>query len=152
MTDTYNNTLTEWAKANIDWETDTLRVALLSTSTAYTPDIDNESFVSDVLDGGTTAQEFTGSGYNRQDLANPAVTQDDTDDEAVLDADDTTFPSIDGDEIQGALVYQQIGGDDASPGDDVLIAFYDGGDFPITANGSDIVVQWPSEGLYNLTN
>lgn len=152
MTDTYNSTLTRWATASIDWENDTFGVALLSTSTAYTPDIDNEEFVSDVLDGGTTAQEFTGTGYSRQTLSNATVTQDNTDDEAVLDADNTTFPSIDGDEVQGVLVYKQVGGDDTTPGDDPLIGFYDGGDFPITANGSDIVVEWPAEGIYNITN
>jgi hypothetical protein len=152
MTDTFNATLTKFATGSIDWTTDTIRVALLSDNTAYTPDIDNEEFVSDVLDGGTTATEFTGSGYSRQPLSNPTVTQDNTDDEAVLDADDTTFPGIDGDTVQGVLVYKQVGGDDTTPGDDPLLGYYDGGDYPKPANGSDFKVTWPAEGVYNLTN
>lgn len=152
MTDTYNNTLTLFATAGIDWSTDVIRVALVSDDTAYTPAIDTEAFVSDVLDAGTTATEFTGSGYTRTSLSNQKVTQDDTDDEAVLDGDDTTFTSIDGDSVQGVLVYKQVGGDDTTPSDDPLIGYYDGGDFPITANGSDLIVEWPTEGIFNLTN
>jgi len=152
MTDLYNAALVALTEANIDWRNDTIRVALLSDSVAYTPSIDSEQYVADVLDGGTTAQEFTGSGYSRQTLTGVSISQDNTDDEAVVDADDVTFPTVDGDTVQGVLVYQQVGADDSTPGDDRLIGYYDGNDYPKAANGSDFVVEWSTEGVYNLTN
>lgn len=109
--------------------------------------MDSETFVSDVLDGGTTAEEFGGPGYNRQILANATITQDNTHDVGIFDADDTLFTGIDGDEIQGVLLYQQVGGDDSTPGDDRLIGLFDGADYPKPANGSDFVVQWPDSGI-----
>lgn len=152
MTDTYNATLTHFAQADIDWTTATLRVALVSDNTAYTPAIDSGEFLADVLDGGTTAEEFAGSGYARQTLANPTVTQDDTNDQAVLDGDDTVFPTIDGDTVQGVLVYVQVGGDDLTPGDDILVGYYDGGDYPKPANGTDFTVVWGAGGIFTIGN
>lgn len=151
MTSIYNSTKVKLINGSIDLDTDTIRVALVSNTTSYTPDVDNETFVSDVLDGGTTATEFSGSGYSRQTLANTSVTQDNTDDEGVFDADDTTFSGIDGDTIQSVLVYKQVGGDDTTPGDDPLIANVTSSDFPLTANGGDVTISWNAEGILNLT-
>jgi len=142
-------TLADYLRGNIDLETDTLRVALFNDSTAYTFDPAAHEFVADVLDGGTTAQEFgggSGTGYSRQDLANATVTANDTDTRADFDADDVTFPSLNNAVIQGAIIYKQVGGDDSTPGDDPIVQVYDGdqadvGDFPITANGSDILIE-----------
>jgi hypothetical protein len=150
MSSIYNSAKVGFLNGGIDFDTDTIRVALVSNSTAYTPDIDNESYVSDVLDGGTTASEFSGSGYARQTLSGKSVTQDNTDDEAVADGSDITFSSIDGDTIQGVLVYQQVGGDDATPADDQLIAYITSADFPLTANGGDVTISWAAEGILNL--
>lgn len=137
--------------------TDTLRVALVSDSTAYTFDPDNHTFVSDVLDGGTTAAEFSGTGYNRQGLANVSVTVDNVDDEGVIDADDTVFTGLNGDTIQAIIVYKQVGGDDTTPGDDPIVAVLDddsGGsvaDLPQTTNGGDITINWDTEGVINFS-
>lgn len=137
--------------------TDTLRVALISDNTAYTFDPDNHTFVNDVLDGETTAEEFAGTGYNRQDLANVSVTVDNTDDEGVIDADDTVFSSLDGDAIQAILVYKQVGGDDTTPGDDPIVAVLDDdsagsvADLPLTTNGGDVTLQWDTEGVVNFS-
>lgn len=146
----YNNFKEQLLNGNIDFANNTLRVALLDNGTSYTPDPDNEVFVDDVLDGGVTAQEFTGSGYSRQTLGGVSVSQDNTDDEGVVDANDTTFSSIDGATIQSALIYKQVGGDDTTPGDDVLIGHYTSSDFPLTANGGDVTLQWNAEGIVNV--
>lgn len=157
MTDTYNATLVKFAQGDIDWVNDTIKVALVSDATPYTPDIDNEEFVDDVLDGGTTAQEFNGTGYtspsDRQTLTGRTVDQNNTDDRAEMDCDDTTvFPNVDGDTAQGALIYKEVGGDGSTAGDDPLIGYYDGGSFPQQAGGGDLTVEWPTPGVYYLTN
>lgn len=152
-----NNFKEQLMEAQFDFLNDTLRVALISDNTAYTFDPDTHTFVNDVLDGGTTAEEFAGSGYSRQTLSNVTVTQDDTDDEGVADADDVTFTSLDGDTIQGILIYKQVGGDDTTPGDDPIIAVYDDNsagslaDLPLTTNGGDVTLSFSSEGIVNIS-
>lgn len=149
MTTIYNSAKRRLLSGDIDVDNDVLRVALVSDNIAYTPNADTEEFVADVLDGATAA-EFDGTGYNRQTVANPAVTQDNTDNEAVFDGDDVTFAGIDGDTIQGALLYKQVGGDDTTPADDPLLAYITSANFPLVANGGDVTIQWNAEGILNL--
>jgi len=149
-----NATKKKLLDGSIDLGNDTLKVALFEDSTAYTFDPDNHEFVNDILDGGTTATEFSGSGYSRQGLTTQATSQDNTDDEGVFDADDVTFSRPDGATIQGAILYKQVGGDDTTPGDDPVIAVLDDGDtadLPLTTNGSDVTIAWDTEGIINNT-
>lgn len=151
-----NHAKQQYLEGEIDWLNDTINVALVADSVAYSMDIDNHEFVGDVLDGGTTAEEFDtagGTGYSRQTVANTTTTQDDTDDEGVADGDDVTFPGLDGATIQGVLVYKQVGGDDTTPGDDPILYYLDDSDIsdlPKQTNGGDITVQWAAEGIVNL--
>jgi len=151
-----NNFKEELMEAGFDLVNDTVRVALVSDNTSYSFSPDSDTFVGDVLDGGTTAQEFQGSGYSRQTLTNVTVTQDDADDEGVADADDVTFSSLDGDTIQAVLVYKQVGGDDATPGDDPIISVFDDdtagslADLPLNTNGGDVTLAFSSEGIVNI--
>jgi len=151
-----NNFKEELMEAQFDFLNDTLKVALVSDNTAYSFSPDTDTFVGDVLDGGTTAEEFQGSGYSRQTLSNVTVTQDDTDDEGVADADDVTFTSLDGDTIQAVLVYKEVGGDETTPGDDPIIAVFDDNsagslaDLPLTTNGGDVTLAFSSEGIVNI--
>jgi hypothetical protein len=147
--------------AMFDLSTDTLKVALGNNNTAYTFDPVNHTFVADVFDGGTTAEEFgtgTGTGYSRQGMTNQSVTQDDTDNEGVFDADDVTFAGLDGADIQFIMVYKQVGGDDTTPGDDLIVNIYDDdsagslADLPLTTNGSDVTISWDTEGITNIGN
>lgn len=161
MTGTPNRTLAEFLEGNIDVLNDTLRVALFDDSTAYTFDPDAHDFVNDILDGGTTAQELSGSsGYtgssDRKTLANVSTSVDDTDDEGVFDAEDVTWTDVSSTEdIQGWIVYKQVGGDDTTPGDDPIILVVDDdmtdapSELPLPTNGSDVQIQWDSEGIIN---
>lgn len=163
MAGTPNQTLAEFFRANIDLESDTLRVALYDNSTAFTFDQDNHDFLNDILDGGTTAQELSvSSGYtgssDRQTLAGVSVTVDDTDDEGVFDANDVTWTGVaSGADIQGWIVYKQVGGDDSTPGDDPVLLVVDDdmgdapGSLPLPTNGSDIVVSWNAEGVFDIS-
>lgn len=155
-----NNFKEQVMEGVIDLTSDTIKVALINDSTAYTFDQANHTFLNDILDGGTTAQEFgngSGTGYGRQALSSITVTQDDTDNEGVFDAADVTFPGLDGATIQGVIIYQQVGGDDTTPGDDRVLAVYDDdsagslADLPLTANGSDVKISFASEGITNIT-
>ena len=148
-----NRTKAQYPQGAIDVTTDTLRIALFDDTTAYTVDIDNHDFVSDVLDGGTTATEMSGTGYSRQTLSTVTVTIDDTDDEAEIDCDDVTFTGLDAGTIQGYIIYQQIGGDDTTPGDDPILQIVDdrnNADLPLTTNGSDVTLTIDAEGFLNL--
>jgi len=163
MAGTPNTTLAELFRGNIDFTTDTLRVALYDDSTAYTFDPDTHNFVSDILDGGTTAQELQGTaGYtgsaDRQTLANVTVTADDTDDEGVFDADDVVWSGVESTEdIQGWIIYQQVGGDDSTPDDDrVLIVVDDNmagapSNLPLPTNGADVQIQFDAEGVADIS-
>lgn len=151
-----NNTKVLYVTGGIDLVNDTIKVALYNNSTAFTFDPDTHAHVADVLDGGTTAQEFGGAGgtgYTRKALASQTVTQDDTDDESVFDAGDLSWSSLNGETIQGILIYKQVGGDDTTPADDPIIGVIDDADeaeLPLPTNGSQIDLNWAAEGIKNL--
>ena len=83
----YNNFLEELLKANIDFENDTFKLALVTSS--YTPDRDTHDNFDDITN------EVSGTGYTAGGaaLANLTVTQDNTNDKAVFDAYDVTWAS-----------------------------------------------------------
>jgi len=152
---TPNNTKAELLRGNIALETDTLRVALINDTTPYTFDPDAHEFVADVLDGGTTASEFGGTGYLRKDLTGSAIASDDAEDDADWTANDVEWSGLDDETIQGAIVYKQVGGDDTTPADDPIIQVYDDeqGDlanFPLPTNSSGIVLQFSTIDILSL--
>ena len=129
---------------------DTLRVMLLDDSSTYTFDPDAHEFVSDITSAGT---EMSGTGYSRKTLAGQSTSEYTTDDEGVFDADNVTWSNIDAGTIQAIVVYQQVGGDDTTPGDDRVILVLDDGDvsdLPLPTNGSDVSIDWNVEGVLNV--
>lgn len=140
-----NDTKVDIIDGTIDLDGDVLRVLLHKTS-GLTLDIDNDHFLSDVA-----FTELTDASYSRQTVSGVAASVDDTDDEAVLDGTDVTFSSLAGGEsIEGAILYRQVGGDDTTPGNDEVIGHIITSEMPLTTNGSDVVLQWNSEGILNL--
>lgn len=145
-----NRTKTLYLTQSIDLATDDLRVALFDDSTAFTFDPDTHEFVADILDGGTTAAEPTDGSYARQSLANQSVTADNTNDQAVFDADDVTFPSLStAGKIQGVIVYLQGTNDSDSP---IVFVIDDTGlsRLPAETNSTDFIIEWSTEGLLRL--
>lgn len=149
-------------RGELSLASDTVRAALVSYTPAYTPDPVHEKFVADVFDG-TTAAEFTGTGYSRQTVTHPGIaylptdgetgpTQDDSDDNGDRDGnaffvgDSVTFANIDGDTIQGVLLYKQVGNDDTTPEDDPLVAYFTSTGFPLHANGSNVTIEFSVAG------
>jgi hypothetical protein len=145
MTSIYNSFKKLLFDGGVDLGNDTIKVALIDDTTAYSPNIDTETYVSDVLDGGTTAQECSGTGYTRKTVS-LTTSQDNTDDEAVADAGDLTYSGADFGTIQGILLFQEVTTDSDSP----LIAHITSADLPLTTNGGDVNLNWDAEGVLNL--
>ncbi len=134
----YNNFKEILMEGSIDLLNDTIKVALLAS---YTPDIDTHENWDDV-----SSTEESGTGYTAggETLANVTVTQDDTDDEGVFDADDVTWNSLDVGTPAYAIIYKDSGSPSTSP----LIAMVELG---VASNGQDYTISWGSEGIINLT-
>lgn len=135
----YNSFKTELGKGSLDLVNDTIKVMLVTST--YTPDPDLHDFVDDVTN------EVSGTGYTAggQALANKSVTQDNTDDEGVFDADDVTWAnsSI---TARGAVIYKDTGTPATSP----LLCYKDFGVDKTSENG-DFTVQFDAEGILNFT-
>lgn len=123
---------------SIDLDTDTIKVALVTSS--YTPDQDSHDFFDDVTN------EVSGTGYTAGGaaLANKSVTADNTDNEGVFDADDVTWSSSTI-TARGAVIYKSTGTASTSP----LIAYIDFGSDKSSSAGN-FTISWNSEGILNL--
>jgi hypothetical protein len=121
----------------IDLDSDTIRLALVTSS--YTPDQDAHEYFDDVTN------EVSGTGYTADGaaLANKAVTQDNTDNEGVFDADDVEWANSTITARAGVL-WKDTGTDATSP----LIRYVDFGQDKSTS-GTTFKVTWPAEGILN---
>lgn len=111
---------------SIDWDTDTIKVALIDTG-AYTVNLSTHDFFDDAVAGliGTA-----------QTLAGKTVTA------GVADANDVTFSAVSGATVEALIIYKDTGGANST---NRLIAYIDTGTgLPVTPNGGDIIVVWDS--------
>jgi len=134
----YNYTKAELLRGHIALDSDTIKVALVTSS--YSPDIDTHENFDDITN------EVSGTGYTAGGaaLANKAVTKDTTDDEGVFDADDLTWSSA-SITARGAILYKDTG----TPATSQLLAYIDFAEDK-SASGGDFVIQWNAEGILNL--
>jgi hypothetical protein len=134
----YNNFKKLIMNGGIDLDTDTIKVALVTSS--YTPDQDAHDFFDDVTN------EVSGTGYTAggASLANKAVTADNTDNEGVFDADDVawTTSTI---TARGAVIYKSTGTASTS----ALICYLDFGSDKTSTAGT-FTIAWNAEGILNL--
>jgi hypothetical protein len=88
---TYNPAKVSFAKGELAWVSNTVNAVLLTD--AYTPNQDTNQYWSDI-----STHEFSGGSYPAGGiaLANKAVTQDNTNDRAILDSDNVQFTGITG--------------------------------------------------------
>ena len=121
----------------INHKTDTIKCALVTSSYTFTKTHD---FFDDITN------EVVGTGYTAGgETLTVTVSQDDTDDEGVLDATDTSWAasSI---TARAAIIYKDTGTAGTSP----LIAFVDfASDF--TSTNGTFLITWAGEGILNLT-
>lgn len=139
----YNDVKEQLGKKVHNFTADTIKVTL---HTGYTPNIDTHQVWADV-----SATEYgSGSGYTPggKTLANVTVTQDNTNNRMVIDADDVTWPSL------GALSpatpsHAIIWNDTPTSPADPLIGYMELG--TTATNGGDYTIQWNATGIATLT-
>ncbi len=139
MADTiYNSFKRDIMNGGIDLDTDTIKVALVTSS--YTVDQDAHDNFDDITN------EVAGTGYTAggATLASVTVTVDNTDNEGVFDAADVTW-STSTITARGAVVYKSTGVASTSK----LICFLDFSTDK-TSTAGDFVIQWGAEGIVNL--
>lgn len=137
----YGNCLKAAFNKEIDWDSDTIKVALLSS--AYTPNQDTHDFYDDVL-----ANEVTGTGYTAggATLASKTSTYDGANNVLVLDAADVTWASSTI-TARYAVVYDDSGATNATK---PLIGYVDFGSDQSSTNGN-FTVTWDATGIVRVT-
>lgn len=122
----------------IDFEADTIKVALVTS--AYTPNQDTHTHFANVTN------EVSGTGYTAggATLAGAAVTQDDTNNKATLDATDIQWAGASF-TARGAVMYKSTGVASTSP----LVAYFDFG-ADKTASGGNFDLVWNASGILDL--
>jgi hypothetical protein len=135
----YNRGKREVANGGIDLDTSDLRVLLVKDT--YTFNADHQT-VDDGSANDPQSHEVSVAGYARFALTSKAVTEDDVNDFAYLDADDALFSALAaGQTVGGAVLFKHTGLDTTA----VLLAFYDLTD--TLTNGGDISVVWNTPAL-----
>lgn len=132
----YNNfKLKQINGAAVDFDTDTLKVALVDNS--YSPDIDTHEFFDDIT-GEVSSTGYTAGG---EVLASPDVTLDTANNRAVFSAEDITWVDV---TItpRYAIIYKVDGGASTSP----LIGYIDFG-ADQEAVGVDFQIRWSADGI-----
>jgi len=137
----YGQFLSQALNKEIDWDTDTIKVALLTNS--YTPDQDAHNYLDDVV-----TNEVTGTGYTAggNTLANKTNTYNSATNVITLDADDTTWSSSTI-TARYAVIY------DASPATNAtrpLIGYVDFGSDQSSSNGN-FTITWDATGIVRIT-
>jgi hypothetical protein len=137
----YGNFIAKAFNKEIDWDTDTIKVALLTSS--YTPNQDTHDYFDDV-----SAAEVTGVGYTAggNTLASKTNTYDAATNVIVLDAADTTW-SASTITARYAVVYDASGG---SASTNPLIGYVDFGSNQSSSNGN-FTITWDATGIVRVT-
>ena len=137
----YGNFLAKSLNKEVDWDSDTIKVALLSSS--YTPNQDTHDYYDDV-----STYEVTGTGYTTggSTLTSKTLTYDGTNNVIILDAADTTWSSSTI-TARYAVVYDDSG---ATAGTKALIGYVDFGSDQSSTNGN-FTITWDSTGIVRIT-
>lgn len=132
----YNKGKFELMSGNIDFDANTFKVALVTST--YVPNIDTHHFYSDLTNEVANGNGYTTGGGT---LASVTVTEDDTGDRAYMDAADLTW-STSTITARGAVLYKDTGVGTTSP----LIAYFDFGTDKSSSSG-DFTIQWNASGI-----
>ena len=145
MSFVYNEFKKQLLIGGINLSTADVRVALVMSNTTADTEDDANTFADF-----TTLDECDGSGYARATLTPEAVTEDPTNNRAVFDAADASFPTLGAGTRQNvaAIVYIHNG---ALSSQQIPAFYIDDGGFPFTAAGATFVLQWSATGIATLT-
>lgn len=131
----YNSFRKKIMDGSIDLDTDTIKVALVTSS--YVPSQDNHDFFNDVTN------EVSGTGYSAggATLATKTVTQDDSNDRGVFDADDVSWATSTI-TARAAVIYKSTGVSSTS----ALIAYIDFSTDQ-TTSATTFRIEWSASGI-----
>jgi len=137
----YGQFLAKALNKEVDWDSDTIKVALLTSS--YTPNQDTHDYFDDV-----STYEVSGTGYTAggQTLGSKTVTYDSANNVIVLDAADTTWSSSTI-TARYAVVYDDSGATAASK---ALIGYVDFSSDQSSTNGN-FTITWDATGIVRIT-
>jgi hypothetical protein len=137
----YGQFLSQALNKEIDWDTDTIKVALLTNS--YTPDQDAHNYYDDV-----STYQVSGTGYTAGGaaLANKTNTYNSGSNVIVLDADDTTW-STSTITARYAVIYNDSPATAATKN---LIGYVDFGSDQSSSNGN-FTITWDATGIVRIT-
>lgn len=137
----YGNFLLKALNKEVDWDTDTIKVALVSSS--YTPNQDSHDYWDDV-----SANEVTGTGYTAggATLGSKTATYDSGTNVVILDAADTVWASSTI-TARYAVIYDDAG---ATAAQKVLVGYVDFGSDQSSTNGN-FTVTWDATGIVRIT-
>lgn len=134
----YGNVVKAAFNKEIDFDSDTIKVALVSS--AYTPNQDSHDYWDDVV-----ANEVSGTGYTSGGavLASKTLTYDGATNTLKLDAADVTWSSS-SITARYAVVYDDTPSTNATK---PLIAYFD---FTTdrASSGGDFIVRWSTDGIF----
>ena len=122
----------------VDFDTDTIKVALVTSS--YTPNQDTHDYFDDVTN------EVTGTGYTAggATLGSVTVTLDTANDRVDIDAADTSWTTSTI-TARAAVIYKSTGTSSTSP----LIAYIDFTTDQVSSAGT-FLIQWNASGILRL--
>lgn len=137
----YGQFLGQALNKEIDWDSDVIKVALLSN--AYTPDQDAHNYFDDVV-----ANEVSGTGYTAGGLTlqNKTNTYDAANNVVILDADDVTWASSTI-TARYAVIYNNS---PATNAERALIGYVDFGSDQSSSNGN-FTITWDATGIVRIT-
>ena len=137
----YGNALKAAFNKEVDWDSDTIKVALVSS--AYTPNQDGHDYWDDVV-----TNEVAGTGYTAggKTLTGKTVTYDAGTNTVKFDADDASWPNSTI-TARYAVVYDDSG---ATAGQKALIAYFDFTTDRASSNG-EFVIRWGADGVFSAT-
>lgn len=137
----YGQFLLKALNKEVDWDSDTIKVALVSS--AYTPNQDSHDYWDDVV-----ANEVTGTGYTSGGaaLASKTATYDSATNVIILDAADSVWASSTI-TARYAVVYDDSGATNAQK---ALVGYVDFGSDQSSTNGN-FTVTWDATGIARIT-
>ena len=134
----FNNYHEELGKGNIDYSSDTLKVALVTAS----PNQDTMAYRADLTNEATGAN-YTAGG---QEVGSVTWTQDNTGNRAILDFADETFVNVTITGVVGYVLYKDTG----NTATDVLIAYIEFAEGAQSTVANDFIIRPSATGV--LTN
>lgn len=137
----YGSFLVKALNKEVDFDTDTIKIALVSSS--YTPNQDTHDYWDDVV-----ANEVSGTGYTAggQALTSKSVSYDSASNVIVLDAADAVWSSSTI-TARYAVIYDDAG---ATTAQKVLLGYIDFGSDQSSTNGN-FTVTFDSTGIVRIT-